>query len=277
MKNLVISFSGGRTSAFMTKFILEHKKYSDFNKIVVFANTGKEKEETLEFVNKCDKTWDFNVVWIEADVVHEKGVGTNFKIVDFKTASRKGEPFEEVIKKYKLPTIMGSHCTRELKMAPINKYIKSLNLKNDIYTAIGIRYDERNRMSNTAIDKKIIYPLIEDIQIDSGFIRKWWSSQKFDLELKDYEGNCDLCFKKSINKKLTIIKENPKIANWWEEMENKYSNDIVPRFDLRTNLNTKQLIEMSKKPFKNVKDMHELNNKQISLFDVSVDCLCKNN
>ena len=276
MENLVISFSGGRTSAFMTKFIMEHKKYKDFNKIVVFANTGKEKEETLEFVNECDKSWGFNVVWVEADVIPEKGVGTNFKIVDFKTAARNGEPFEDVIRKYRLPTIIGSHCTRDLKLAPINKYLKSLNLEGDVYTAIGIRYDERNRMSNTAEEKKIIYPLIEDIKIDSSFIRKWWSTQTFDLKLKDYEGNCDLCFKKSINKRLTLIKENPSIADWWQEMENKYSDDVVPRFDLRTNLSINQLIEMAKKPFKSVEDMHELNNKQISLFDVSIDCLCKN-
>jgi hypothetical protein len=275
MKNLVISFSGGRTSAFMTKFILEHKKYEDYNKIIVFANTGKEKEETLEFVNDCDKTWGFNVVWVEADVIPEKGVGTNFKIVNFETASRNGEPFEDVIKKYRLPTIIGSHCTRDLKLAPINKYLKSLNLNGDIYTAIGIRYDERNRMSNTAHEKKIIYPLIDDIQIDSSFIRKWWSSQDFDLKLKDYQGNCDLCFKKSINKRLTLIKEDPSISDWWQEMENKYSDDTVPRFDLRTNLSINQLIDMAKKPFKNVEDIHELSKKQMNLFNISVDCLCK--
>ena len=159
MKNLVISFSGGRTSAFMTKFILEHKKYEDYNKIIVFANTGKEKEETLQFVRDCDKYFNFKTVWVEADVIHEKRKGTDFKLIDFETASRNGEPFEEVIKKYGLPTVIGSHCTRELKLAPISKYIKSLKLKGEVYTAIGIRFDEMQRMSNTANEKKLIYDI----------------------------------------------------------------------------------------------------------------------
>ena len=49
MKNkklLVCTFSGGRTSAFMGKFLNEYDKYKDFDKVFMFANTGKEKEET---------------------------------------------------------------------------------------------------------------------------------------------------------------------------------------------------------------------------------------
>ena len=41
MNTIVISFSGGRTSAYMTKFILNNEKYSDYNKVIVFANTGR--------------------------------------------------------------------------------------------------------------------------------------------------------------------------------------------------------------------------------------------
>jgi predicted phosphoadenosine phosphosulfate sulfurtransferase len=50
--NILLSFSGGRTSAFMAKLIFELPKYKNFKKLVVFANTGKEKEETLKFVNE---------------------------------------------------------------------------------------------------------------------------------------------------------------------------------------------------------------------------------
>ena len=54
---------------------------------------------------------------------------------------------------------------------------------------MGIRWDERHRMSNTADKQNIIYPLIDDIKVDSKFIRSWWDKQSFDLQLKDYEGN----------------------------------------------------------------------------------------
>lgn len=59
--NLVISFSGGRTSAYMTKYLLDN--YAEkYNFYVVFANTGQEHEKTLEFINNCDKHFNFNTV-----------------------------------------------------------------------------------------------------------------------------------------------------------------------------------------------------------------------
>ena len=99
-KLLVCTFSGGRTSAFMGKLLMDLPKYKDYDKLYVFANTGKEREETLEFINNCDKEWGLGVVWLEAKISKEKGVGTTYNIVDFNTASRNGEPFEEMLKAY---------------------------------------------------------------------------------------------------------------------------------------------------------------------------------
>ena len=90
MKNILITFSGGRTSAFMCKLILESAKYDDCEKLIVYANTGKEHEETLKFIDRCDKEWNLGVVWLEADVQKEKGKGTKYKVVDFESASRNG-------------------------------------------------------------------------------------------------------------------------------------------------------------------------------------------
>ena len=101
MKNklLVCTFSGGRTSAFMGQFLNNYDKYKDYDKLFVFANTGKEKEETLQFIDRCDKEWNLGVVWLEAVVDPEKGKGTKHKIINYKTASRNGEPFVEIVKK----------------------------------------------------------------------------------------------------------------------------------------------------------------------------------
>lgn len=279
-KLLVCTFSGGRTSAFMAKFIKEYDKYKSYDKLFVFANTGKEKEETLLFINKCDKEWDLGIVWLEAKVIKEKGKGTTYNIVDFETASRNGEPFIDMLEKYPMPNNFASNCTRELKLSPINKYVKDLGY-NSVTTAMGIRYDEKHRKSNTAEKQNIIYPLCNDLKVDSEFIRNWWDRQCFDLELKDYEGNCDLCFKKSVRKRLTLIKENPQIAKWWLEVEDKYSSDKIPRFDLRTNKSVEDLINLSKKPFKTIEDLHELKKKQQNLFnkdmDIETDCFCKAN
>jgi len=273
---LVCTFSGGRTSAFMAKFISELPKYKDNYEIVfIFCNTGKERPETLQFIKDCQDNWGLNIVWLEAKINIGR-VGTSFNIVDFETASRNGEPFEEMLKKYPMPNNFASNCTRELKMRPIEKYIKSLGYKK-YTTAMGIRKDEEHRRSNNAIKDNVIYPLMDDIQVDAKFIRSWWDKQTFDLILKDYEGNCDLCFKKSTRKKLTIIKENPNVSGWWVNMEQKYSSEKIPRFDLRTNHSIIDLIELTKNPFKTIQDQHELSKEQKTLFDFETDCFCKAN
>jgi len=278
MKNklLVCTFSGGRTSAFMGLLLRDLPKYKDFEKVYIFANTGKELPETLDFINKCDTEWGLNIVWLEASVQDEKGIATTFKIVDYDTANRNGKPFEDMLKKYPLPNNMASNCTRELKQRPIDKFVKSLGY-DEVVTAMGIRHDERHRESNNAVKDKIIYPLIYDVKVDNKFIRDWWDRQSFDLGLKDYEGNCDLCFKKSLKKRLTIIQQNPKTAEWWLQMEQNYSSEEIPRFDLRTNKSIEQLVEMAKYPFTKAQDLHELDKQQIDMFEFETDCFCKAN
>jgi hypothetical protein len=277
-KLLVCTFSGGRTSAFMGLMLKEHPKYKSYEKLFVFANTGKEKEETLEFIDKCDKEWGLNVVWIEAKINKKKGKGTEFTIVDFESASRNGEPFEAMLQAYPIPTSYASNCTRELKQVPIDKYVKSLGYDN-VVKAMGIRFDERHRESITAKEQGIIYPLIYDLQVDSSFIRNWWDRQCFDLKIKDYEGNCDLCFKKSLRKRMTLINENPKLSDWWIKMEEKYASESLPRFDLRNHITFKEIVEKAKQPFRKVLDQHELEKQQGNLFDVEMDyetdCFCK--
>lgn len=275
MRNILISFSGGRTSAFMARFCKEY--YKNDNLLFCFANTGKEREETLVFVDRCDKEFDLNVVWIEADVQIKKGIGTKYKIVDFGSASRDGEPFEDVIKKYGIPSKLYRHCTRELKEVPIHKFAKEYFKGEKYYTALGIRADEPKRLNNS--DPMKIYPLAE-ININEEFIRNWWTKQSFDLGLKDYEGNCDGCFLKSLRKRMTIAIECPKTPNWWSRMEINYGTGRQPIFDVRNNLSYKHINELAKKPFKKVIDKKEERDAIPSLFDLKLDiefnCYCAN-
>lgn len=273
---MLISFSGGRTSAFMTKFLLEYPKFKDIEKVVCFANTGKEFPKTLDFVNECDKRWKLNIVWLEAKVNPEKGKGTTFNIVDYESASRNGEPFENVIKKYGIPNKQFPHCTRELKQKPIKTYMQSLGYKNWT-SAVGIRADEPNRLNKRPDSnfKNPYFPLAEEIQVDEIFIRNWWDSQEFDLQLKDYQSNCDLCWKKSKRKKLTLINEFDSIESWWNEMEILYGKGEY-LFDQRDGLSMPDLVDMAKKPFAHAQDKHV---KGSRIFDPTMDvewgCMCK--
>ena len=217
-KTLVISFSGGRTSGYLTKRLLEEKnKWKDV--IVIFANTGQEHEKTLEFINNCDKKFGFNTVWIEAIAHPGERKTSTAKIVNYKTASRDGRPFEDVIAKYGIPWSKAGHCTRELKEQPIKNYLRELGLdKTNRVMAIGIRADESHRKSKVAEENNFIYPLI-DWDIDKEDVLSWWEDQDFDLEIPEHMGNCVWCWKKSYIKLVTVMREKPEAFDFPERME----------------------------------------------------------
>jgi len=87
-----ISFSGGRTSAYMLWRVLQSNKGLPSDAKVLFCNTGKEEEATLQFVDRCSKEWDVPITWLE---YRDPAL---FEQVTFETAHRQGEPFEAVIR-----------------------------------------------------------------------------------------------------------------------------------------------------------------------------------
>ena len=237
-KNLVISFSGGETSAYLCKWLLDNKS-NDYNMIFIFANTGDEEEETLNFVNNCSTEWNINIIWVEALVNHKERISSKHKIVNFHTASRNREPFIEVIKKYGIPNQNFLHCNRELKLNPINSYIKSIGWEN-YETAIGIRIDEIDRVN---INRK-----------------------RFNLS---YYTNCRTCWKKSDVVLAKIYKENPYYFEFNKQMELIYGKDKYVFF--RRGRSTEKLIEDLQKINKLPIDKHKDSNFQTNLFNESCD------
>lgn len=222
-KKLLVSFSGGETSAFMA-FYLWTKKRDEFEMVFVFANTGQENEETLEFVEACQKHWGFPLYWIEGMHFKEYGKGAGFKLVDFDSASRNGEPFESYVSVYGLPNTANPQCTRELKGAPIKAFARDFLKWTGYYTAIGIRADEVDRISKDARNKRFLYPLISMIPTTKLEINTFWDSMYFRLKLKGYQGNCKWCWKKSKNKLLKLAQENPAIFEFPNYLEETYGN-----------------------------------------------------
>jgi len=218
---LLICMSGGRTSAYMTKRLLD--EYSDkYEMLICFANTGQENNETLNFVNECDKHFGFNTVWIES-VVNEGRVGCTHNIVDYESASRKGEPFEGIISKYGIPNISYPHCTRELKENPVHSYIKSIGWKKgNYYTALGIRSDEPKRIRTAVNNQNRVYPLAHWFPSDKEDVMSFWADQDFDLKLQDYQGNCKWCYKKSNKKLFQIMHDDISIFDFPKKMEDSY-------------------------------------------------------
>jgi hypothetical protein len=241
-----ISFSGGRTSAYMTKLLLDNWSVR-YDFIVTFANTGLEHPKTLEFVHNCDVNFGFNTVWLEA-VVHDGRVACTHKVVDYATASRKGEPFEAVIQKYGIPNTAFPFCTRELKINPMNSYLRSLGLDyRTIPTAIGIRDDEKRRVSKTADATQIHYPLIDVWPTDKGEILDWWAEQSFDLGIDEFEGNCQGCYKKSSKKHFMQIERDASVYDFHRRMEQQYRShgpQVGDRVFFRQNMDTNALFDL---------------------------------
>lgn len=249
MKNLLVSVSGGKTSMMMMKLL--HDKYSETHNILnVFANTGAEHPETLDFVKRCSDNWGIDIVWVEA-IVHTGRKSCTHKIVDHSTASRKQEPFEEVIKKYGLPNQNYPHCNREMKLNPIHSlamdYFDSRHRFSNYETAIGIRMDEMDRMMVKAVENNFIYPMIQDFRLFKEDVLHFWDSLDWRLNIPEHYGNCLTCFKKSTRKLVTIAREAPEWFLPFAEFEDRYSHvkaPDTPRIFFRGKNTVRDIFEM---------------------------------
>jgi hypothetical protein len=222
--NLLVSFSGGETSGFMAQWIKKHLENKYDKVLYVFANTGLENEQTLTFLDQCDKFWNLDVKWVEAKINTEKGKGTRHFLTDFVNAKRKGEPFESVINKFGIPNQSAPFCTRDLKERPIKSLAKEFFNGEKYDTAIGIRVDEIDRMNENYKTNRFIYPLINQHMIPATkpMINFFWKQMPFRLNLKGYQGNCVTCWKKSDKKLYQIAKENPGAFDFMDKMEREH-------------------------------------------------------
>jgi len=251
---LCVSFSGGKTSAFMARWCQLHAHEYGYTDIrYVFANTGQEHEKTLEFVARCDREWGLGMTWVEA-VPQEGRKGSAHKVVTPTTAARDGEPFEEVIRKYGIPNQAYPHCTRELKLNPIRSLLVEWGWWGDHAMAVGIRADEVDRMQADAREKRIVYPLVKWQPMDKAAIDRFWARQPWALEIEPILGNCVTCWKKSDRKLLTLAARDPSLFDWSRRMEARYglaghNEDGTPRTFFRQNQSADDIIARSRQPF----------------------------
>lgn len=238
-----ISFSGGRSSGFMLWNILNaHDGKLPENTSVIFANTGLEVEPTLEFVRDCETHWDVPITWVE--YWHDKQAKggrkdqkIKHKVVTFETASRKAEPFEQLIKKSRItPFPRGRRCTSDLKVNAAKHFIqRDLGVKK-FKSILGIRHDEPKRWGKALFEEcDTEYPLVHD-RVSKALVNAFWSNYTFDLGLDPDgdEGNCNLCFMKGRKKLIRLIKNRPEQAEWWMRMEEETGYTFKKDISYRT-------------------------------------------
>jgi hypothetical protein len=273
-KKLIISFSGGRTSAYMLWWLLnEWDDRHNWEIIVVFANTGKEVEGTLFFVDECSQEWGVEIIWVEAKCKDENGVpfsekgwSVKHRVVTYETASRNGEPFEEMISVLGIPSGNAPFCSKQLKRAAIESYASSIRW-DDYKVAVGIRFDEDRPLDR----ERCLYPFIDIFPTIKRDVIIWFNKQPFNLEIHPDDGNCDNCYKKGETILVRNMVRKPDSFLWWEKMTTKYGYlnprnvDLEPPFNFfRGNKGVVDIRELAK--------MSQAELKQLSMFDEVDPC-----
>lgn len=248
--NVQIAFSGGRTSAYLLRQILDHNDGIPDRALVTFQNTGREMDETLNFVRDVGQRWNVGITWLEYrprkpledwqfDLVVSifgeayaaklaawwRPEPKGFAQVDFATAARDGEPFVALIflRRF-LPNVRARFCTIEMKVRTAKRYMVANGWKRWT-NAVGLRADEPRRLNKPPPkDRWTVWHPLATAGVTKEIIGKFWNDQPFDLELpnvagKCWLGNCDGCFLKAEASIVRLGVEHPNRALWWEHTE----------------------------------------------------------
>ena len=221
----VVSFSGGRTSAYMLHRILQaHGGTLPDDVVVLFQNTGREMPATLDFVRDCGAHWNVPIRWLE---YRWKPGGPSYVEVSHNSASRDGEPFEALLRgKKMLPNPVSRFCTVELKIRTMKRFIRAEYGWDRWFSVVGLRADEPGRVARATDPKRnkkdrwdVLCPLAV-AGVEEWNVLQFWRAQPFDLRLKGrWEGNCDGCFLKNRGAITRMLRDHPERMVWWSQQE----------------------------------------------------------
>jgi 3'-phosphoadenosine 5'-phosphosulfate sulfotransferase (PAPS reductase)/FAD synthetase len=246
----LLSFSGGRTSAYLLWQVLcAHGGVLPDYVYVVFANTGKERPETLRFVYECGLRWGVRIWWVEWRAGAGHATADRFQIVSFDMASRNGEPLTALFRrKSYLPNAVTRFCTAEAKIETMKQFMLSLGYTRWI-NMVGLRADERHRVLKQVLRNlsgkecwRSSCPLAMAGVIKRHVNRFWLGRnvhgrdrrfplpQGFDLGLLDHEGNCDECMLKGFHVLAHHEREQPGVLDWWIDREAELGAQFVTEY-----------------------------------------------
>lgn len=240
--NVAIAFSGGRTSAFMLHEILRVNRPLPERVVVTFQNTGREMPQTLDFVQECGERWGVRVVWLEyrlrfTGAHHDPKRGIfdsgahQYEIVSHNSASRNGEPMEDVCRYFGVvPNREAKFCRTQLKERLQGRFLTSELGWPRWTAAIGIRADEQHRIPDEQPRERYrLWHPLNDAGVTKRDVARFWRAQSFDLRLpnvggKTPLGNCDGCFLKSEANRAALCRDAPGRARWWAEQETRFGS-----------------------------------------------------
>ena len=220
----VLGLSGGKDSAALAVHMSE--KYPNTPIEYFFTDTGYELDETYKFLDKLKTRLSRPIKYIHP---------TN--------------TFDYFMKKYNnfLPSATARWCTVEMKLKPFEAWVApSLKEGVQIYTYVGIRYDERGRVgykpTNPLIKAK--FPFVADF-IDRAGVADILETSN--LGVPDYykwrsRSGCQFCFFQRKIEWLGLKKNHPKQFEYAKSLE-KTGNNGESRF---TWIHEESLTELEK-------------------------------
>lgn len=210
MNKQIISFSGGRTSAYMTKLVLERHPDAE----IIFMDTGAEHPATYQFVRDIIKHWGWTITFLRAVPDPEMGKPGRYEVLTAEQIGPDLEPWRRMIRKYGHPYVGGAFCTDRMKTVPFTKYCEERYGKGNYETWLGMRADEPKRIK----PRDGFHYLADISDFEKRDVLDWWAGQPFDLGIQEHLGNCVFCIKKSLPKVALACMDAPALKDQFINM-----------------------------------------------------------
>jgi hypothetical protein len=211
----IVSFSGGRTSAYLCKIMIE--TFGRDNVDFIYMDTGAEHQKTYDFIRNVNREFGLDLVCLRGDFNQPLGKGHKYHIVDIENIKPDLEPYRAMVNKYGTPTVASGWCTSRMKEEAHDKYCNDKYGKGNYQTWIGIRADEPKRLGGVGKRDNLRY-MSEITDAEKYDVLKFWSKMPFDLGIDEWLGNCVFCFKKSNLKLAAAQRDEPELYIKWLEM-----------------------------------------------------------
>ncbi|MEM5550108.1 phosphoadenosine phosphosulfate reductase family protein [Pseudoalteromonas neustonica] len=154
-KPYIVSFSGGRTSAYLVHLMEELKKKNSLKVHYVFMDTGLEHPKTYDFIKKVALHYKITLTCLRVVINKEHGKANSYKEIDISEIKHDLIPFKEMMEKYGTPYVRGPFCTKIMKgsaassgqlQGPFYQWSNENFGEGNYIAVLGIRADEPKRL-----------------------------------------------------------------------------------------------------------------------------------
>lgn len=218
----VVSFSGGRTSAYLVHLMEERRKKENLTVKYLFMDTGAEHPKTYEFIRNVVDHFGIDLVCLRLKASEKLGIANSYVKMELSELKPDLKGWKEMVVKYSTPYMpQGAFCTRAMKTDLFEWYCNNEFGKKKYHCWLGMRADEPDRLKpqGERVSKKrenwyegISY-LADISDFDKQDVNDFWAGMLFDLGINDHLGNCVFCIKKSELRLALASRDEPEFYN----------------------------------------------------------------